>query len=219
MANNENKKGLLTNNSKPKHDTTKTTTTKPNKSHLTPVTYKPKPKCKIKHILQLAYEIFKFKQTQYGNSIQHLSIPTLLEIIQHKLSRINNLIQTKSKSGHTNEHITNDTLAIINYTITIHLITQNKLTPHSTKTLLKYYKTIQNQTYQLFLNKSKDYNNQHQKLTTKTITEIITTKLHRIQHILNNIKTKPNTKIQNEIPDIINYTIFLHNNITSQQIP
>lgn len=184
-----------------KKEITKSETTKPHNPTTIP--------------LNKATTIFKSKQQQYGNSLQHLSPQSIITLIELKLQRIKTLTTTKNLKGNTNEHINNDIIAIINYTITLHILTKHKLNWNNINNITKEHKSITKQTKQLFTNKSKDYNQQYKSLTNNTITEIIQTKLHRIKHILQNIKTKPTIKIQNETIDIINYSTFLFNNINN----
>lgn len=197
-----------------KKEITKSETTK-TKQHLIPITYTTKPHNPTTIPLNKATTIFKSKQQQYGNSLQHLSPQSIITLIELKLQRIKTLTTTKNLKGNTNEHINNDIIAIINYTITLHILTKHKLNWNNINNITKEHKSITKQTKQIFTNKSKDYNQQYKSLTNNTITEIIQTKLHRIKHILQNIKTKPTIKIQNETIDIINYSTFLFNNINN----
>ncbi|MCS6789766.1 MAG: DUF1599 domain-containing protein [Bacteroidia bacterium] len=147
-----------------------------------------------------ALSIFHQKQTQYGESWEVLSLPSLIDLLTIKAQRIHTLM--KQTTPQTGEPPLQDWLALINYAT----LTLLRLRGNSEPTALVLPKIL-SEAAQLLQRKNADYGDAWQTMRPLAFIEFILMKLLRIRH-MDSQPEAHRQAIEDNLFDIINYALL-----------
>ncbi|MCX8112480.1 MAG: DUF1599 domain-containing protein [Bacteroidia bacterium] len=148
---------------------------------------------------QQALDIFAQKRSQYGESWKELSLPSLIDMLHIKASRIRTLL-TESREPATGEAILHDWLALANYSA-LALTKLRGISPD--KALSDIYTEAQT----LLIKKNLDYGDAWQDMRPLTFIEFILMKLARLKQMDMNPQQYA-TSIADNLFDIMNYALL-----------
>ncbi|MCS6895505.1 MAG: DUF1599 domain-containing protein [Bacteroidia bacterium] len=150
------------------------------------------------HWQHIALDIFSQKYHQYGESWSELSLPSLVDILYIKASRIRTLMQSNAPAA-TGESSLNDWLALANYAA----LTIARLRHLSPDHLSQIYAEAE----ALLERKNADYGNAWQHMRPLAFIEFILMKLARIRQMDASPATYADS-ISDNLFDIINYAFL-----------
>lgn len=158
----------------------------------------------FKTITDELINIYTTKDDKYGNSLQHVSISTFVDIIMSKQMRCLNIYDTNTQS--VNDETIIDTMySIANYSaICLSSMSDFKIEP------------IYIESLEIMNDKNKDYNSAWLRYDNLTFIELIGIKVNRMK----NECSKPNNQdidvIKDAMYDIINYAMMYINKNTNK---